>query len=439
MTDQTSAKENHSPYSIQVTAPESWKRQIKVNVDQRFFDGEYAKNLREARKKHARPGFRKGKVPMGMVEKDLGGEVRMQTLDDIIPKAYETAMVEHKLHPVSDPVLENMKMDEGEPIELDLSVEVRPQIEPVGYNELPLTERKAELPDGAVDEIMERLRESRAVWEKVDRPANDGDRANIDITPLSETGEADPAKKVENYAFEVGADGNFDEFNAALKGAVAGDHREITVTYPDDYFTAELKGKTMSYQLEVREVAEKILPTLDDAFAANLLDGQTLLELRAKTRTELQNEEDEKVKQEINDEVLDLLIERNPVDLPPSLVNQYLDAGVKDFKSRAEGMGREVGDAEMAAYREGGRETAKKSLKAMLITEAIRRHEKIEVGLEQINKHLDKIAQENGFPAEEYRDYMARSGQIERLAHDLAEQMTLDLIKSRAVFGPAAE
>jgi trigger factor len=376
MTDQTVGKENTTPYTIQVTEPESWKRAIKVSVDQGFFDEEYAKNLLKARKKHARPGFRKGKVPMAMVEKDLGGEVRMETLDEIIPKAYQTAMVEHKLYPVSDPVLDDLKFEEGSPIVLDLSVEIRPEIEATGYNDLSLTERKAELADGAVDEILERLRDSRATWDKVDRPAAKDDKAKIDITPMGEDGKPDTTKTVPDYGFDIGAEGNFDEFNEALTGAVVGDERDITVVYPDDYFTEELKGKTVAYHVTVKEIEEKTLPELDDAFASGLKDGQTLLELRAKTREELQAEETRKMEQQTNDEIIDLLIEKNPVDLPPTLVNQYLDSGVQEFKSRSEGMGRPVSDEDIAQYREGGREAAQRSIKAMLIMESIRRQEK---------------------------------------------------------------
>jgi trigger factor len=195
----------------------------------------------------------------------------------------------------------------------------------------------------------------------------------------------------------------------------------------------------VAYHVTVKEIEEKTLPELDDAFASGLKDGQTLLELRAKTREELQAEETRKMEQQTNDEIIDLLIEKNPVDLPPTLVNQYLDSGVQEFKSRSEGMGRPVSDEDIAQYREGGREAAQRSIKAMLIMESIRRQEKIEIGKEEINSHIDKIAQENGFPADEYRDYMTRSGQMERLAHDLAEQTTFDFIKSRAAGGSAAE
>jgi trigger factor len=158
----TAASETKSPFITTVESPEQWKRVVHVEIDRAHFDAEYAKNLRKARKDYARPGFRKGKAPIEMVDKDLGNEVRMNTLDEIMPRAYQAAMSEHKFWPVSDPQLEDLKMDEGEAIKLDLSVEVRPEIEAKDFNDLPLTSRTVDLAMDAVDKALEHVRESKA-------------------------------------------------------------------------------------------------------------------------------------------------------------------------------------------------------------------------------------------------------------------------------------
>ena len=374
-----------------------------------------------------------------MVEQDMGPEVRMQALDDIIPKVYQAAMVEHKLVPVSDPVLENLKMDEGEPISLDLTVEIRPDVEAKDYNDLPLTEYSDSLEDGAVDEVLKRLQESRAIWNAVDRESRDGDKVMVDIVPEGEDGEPDLEKKVEDYPFEVGVEGNFEAFNDALSGVKAGDERSISVVYPDDYFSEDLRGKSMTYQATVKAVQEKSLPEMDDAFASSMADGQTLLELRAKTRDELLSEKKRQNQQRTRDQITDLLIERNAVELPPSLVNQYLDSAVEELKSRNAASGREIGDEEIAAYREGGREAAERTLRAMILLDSVRTQEDIKVEAEDIDAHIEEVARENNFPAAEYRDYIMKSGQIERLAHDLAEQKTLAFLQSRAQITPAGD
>jgi trigger factor len=434
----TAASET-SPFTTTVESPEQWKRVVHVEIDRAHFDAEYAKNLRKARKDYARPGFRKGKAPIEMVETDMGGEVRMNTLDQIMPKAYQAAMIEHEFWPVSDPQLEDLKMDDDEPVKLDLAVEVRPEIEAVDYDDLPLTERVAELEDGAVDEAVERVRESKAVWETVERKAEKGDQAVVNITPIGDDGEPEEDKKVPDYQFDVGAENNFEVFNEALDGAAAGDVREAEVTYPDDYSTESLKGKTMNFRLEVTEVKAKSLPEVDDDFASSIKEGQTLLELRKNMRDELMAEQERRVDFESREQIVDLLLERNEISVPPSMVNDYVDSSTEEMKQRARMYGQEMNEEQLKGYRENARPDAERTLRAMFVLESIRKQEKIEVSDEDVNERIEEIAGENGFPAAQYREYLEKNGELDRISHELSERKTFDFLKSRAKFEAAAE
>ncbi len=430
----TAANEATAPFKTTVESPESWKRVIHVEITADHFQSTYAAKLREARKSHVRPGFRKGKVPMAMVEQDLGGEVRMDTLDALMPKAYQAAMVEHGFWPVSDPQLDDLKMDEGEPVTLDLSVEVRPEVEARDYDDLPLTTRSAELEDDAVDKALERIREGRSTWETVERAAASGDQVRVDITPLDDAGEPEADKLVEGYQFEVGNENNFDVFNEALDGAAVGDDREATVTYPDDYATEELKGRTVTYRLTLREVKERNAPELDDAFASSMEEGQTLLELRKKIRDELMKEAERKVDFETREEIVDKLLERNEVDLPPAMVSEYLDSSVEEMKQRATMYGQTMTAEQIAGYRETAKPDAERTLRAMFVLESIRKQESIEVTDEDVDGRIEEIAAENNFPADSYREYMTKNGEIDRIRHELSETRTFDFLKSRAKF-----
>jgi len=427
-----SQSETATPFKLTVTEPEMWQRVVQVEIESSHFESEYGKNLRKARKTHARPGFRKGKVPMAMVEVDLGGNVRMDTLEDIVPMAYQAALEEHKFHPVNDPVLKDLKMDEGEPVKLALEVEVRPQIEPRDYNGLPLTIRKAELKDGAVDEALEHLRSSRAPWETVERIAAKGDRVKIDIVPLGEDGEPDESRRTEGYQIELGDPNNFEAFDTAIIGAAVDADVQATISYPEDHPSEPLRGQSMIYSMTIRSITAKVLPELDDAFAAKIQDGQTLLELRAALREELQVEAERRVEHENREEIVDLLIARNTVDLPPSMVQDYVDGTVEEMTQRSKMYGRVPSDQEIAAYREGARPEAERTMKAMFILEAIRDAEKIDVTAEDIEARIEEVAAVNGWPLEQYREYVKKNKEIDRLAHELAEKRTFEFLTSRA-------
>lgn len=437
MTTEPKSGAAETPYTTTVTAPESWKRVLDVEIDRTYFDGEYQKNLRLARKQHMRPGFRKGKVPLEMVEKDLGGEVRRDTLEAVVPRAYQAAVVEHGLRPITDPVMQDLKMGESEPVKVSLAVEIRPEIEAKDYDDLPLTPREPELAEGVVEETLNRLADSRAVWDAVERPAIAGDQVKVDITPLDEAGEPDDEKAARNYTFEVGAEGNFAEFDEAMTGASIGDDREVTVSYPDDYTSEDLRGRTVTYRIAVNSVNEKSVPVIDDAFAGSLKEGQTLLELRASIRDELLAEETKKVDYDAREEIVDLLVERNPVELPPSLVERYLDSSVEQMKQRSAYMGKPASEDDLAAFRQAGRPQAERSIRAMVILEAIRRKEDIEVSEEMIEAKITEIAEQSGFPVEGYRKYVKQNGDDERIAHEIGDDLVFDLLRARAVYKDA--
>lgn len=434
-----SQSETASPFKLTVTQPEMWQRVIHVEIDPAHFEAEYGKNLRKARKEHARPGFRRGKVPMAMVEQDLGGNVRMDTLEELVPKAYQEAVIEHEFHPVNDPVLKDLSMEEDEPVKLDLEVEVRPRITPVGYDDLPLTPREAKLEDGAVDQALQRLRESRAPWEIASRPAAAGDRVKVDIVPLGDDGAPDESRRTEGYQLELGDENNFEAFETALTGAAVDAEVTAEVTYPQDHPSEPLRGRSLTYRMTVREIRERVLPEADDAFAASLKEGQTLLELRAALRDELQREQERRVEHETREQVVDLLLERNEVDLPPSMLQDYLDGTAREMQQRSAMYGRPVSDQELAAFREQSRPAAERTLKAMFVLEAVREAESIEIRAEDIEERIEQTAAENGWPADQYREYVQKNRELERIAHELAEQRTFEFLISRAKFTAAAD
>ncbi|MBT7310110.1 trigger factor [bacterium] len=419
-------------FTFTYTEPESWKQVIGVEVNDEYFATEFDKMAKEVRRKVERPGFRKGKVPMETVKKDYGSDIKMETLDKIVPVAYKAAVVEKGIYPISDPSLDDLKMDEGEPVSFSLSIEVRPEVEAKDYKELALTEHKAEVTDDAVDEVVNRMLEQKAEFNKVDRGAKSGDQLKVDIVPLNDAGEPESEKEVKDYGFNLGAENNFKSFDEGLEGAAAGDTKDIEATYPDDYFTPELQGKTVTYKITVNEVTEKSLPELDDAFAATIKEGQTALELKTAVREDLMREEERKARQNAEDEVIVALVERNEFDLPPSMVEKQIDSSVAEAKQRYQHMGQEMADEDEKKFRELSRDSAVKSLQGMFLLESIRKQEDIEITPELLAARIEELAEQNKYDLEQFKQWTETGNEKERIAFELAEKLAIDFLISNA-------
>jgi trigger factor len=423
-------------FQISVASPEPWQRVVSVQVPRAEFDRQYQQRLTAAVREHQRPGFRKGKTPRGIVEKETGGRLRAETLEALVPQAFRTAVVEHGLMPISEPQLENLSFDEGQDLGFDLKVEVRPEVTAQDYEGLPLQERQVEITDDEVGEVIERLRESRAIFEPVSRPAADGDQIVLDLVPLDDNGEPQDERRMPGQELTLGTETNLPEFNEKLAGAEAGQDVEVVVNYPDDFPNEPLRGQTIAFRCHVDSVREKTLPEVDDTFASQLEEGQTLLELRTKIRESLASEAKQRVEQELDEQVVDRLIERNEVPVPPSMVEAWLRSSEQDMRRRQQQMGRELTEEQLAEYREAARPVAERQIKGMFLLDSIREQEQVTVSDEEINERIEQIAAENGFDLAKYREFVDKGEEKDRIRHSMLERRTYDLLLSRANVEP---
>ncbi len=416
----------------QIEHPEPWQRVIRVEIDRSHFDREYARLFKAARGRAERPGFRKGHVPAAMLEKEMGSELRAQTLEQVIPQAYRAALDAHGFHPVADPSVDQLSFEEGQPLSFTITVEVRPELEVSGWEDLELTAREPRAADADVDAVLARLQESRAVFERVPRPARVGDQLALDITPLGDDGQPVHERAVKGYEFEIGESGNIAAFDEGLAGAEAGDVRQIRVVYPEDHFNEQLRGTTVEYRCEILQVREKRVPEIDDAFAATLRPGETLLGLRAAVREDLRRQDEVEARRELEEQLLERLLERNDIPVPPSLVEQYLEAGLKELHERAEKAGRPVGAEEDARYRELTRPLAERMVRSVFLLDQVRRQAGLQVSEADVDARIDEVAREFGFDPEKYREYAAQGPERERLRRALEERRTFDWLLAKA-------
>ncbi|HOX25135.1 MAG TPA: trigger factor [Candidatus Krumholzibacteria bacterium] len=420
------------PFRLAVEAPEPCVRVIKVEVPRAEYNRQYQRRLAAAIRGHQRPGFRKGKTPPAIVEKEVGGRLRAETFEALVPQAFRAAVIEHRLLPITEPALENLVFDEDKDLAFDLRVEVRPDVTAADYDGLPVTERAVEVKTSEVDQVLERLRENRAIFETVQRPAATGDQVVVDLVPRRDDGSLDTDRQLAAQPVVIGAEQNLPAFNEALVGVEAGQERDITVTYAEDYPNPAMRDRTVTFHCRIGAVQAKILPEADDAFASRLQDGQTLLELRGRIREGLEAEARRRAAEELDEQLFDGLIARNEVPVPPSMVEAWLRSGLQELHQRNEQLGRPDSEQEDARYREAARPVAERQIKGMFLLEAVRRQEKIEVSAEDVDARIAAIAADHGFDLEKYRQFVEHGDEKDRIRHGLEERLTYDFLLSRA-------
>jgi trigger factor len=298
----------------------------KVKIAATVPASELDKRLQKAAKSFAGemkiPGFRKGKVPPQIVLQRVGREAVMEeALREGLPEWYEHALIDSGVTPVGDPKLDMPeKPEDGEPLEFTIEVGIRPVAKLGGYKGLEVAKPDPAVPADAIDVEVERLRESLAGLETVDRAAGDGDFILIDYAGEIE-GEPFEGGAATDFLLELGSETLIEGFNAQLTGATAGETRTVEVTFPEEYHAEHLSGKPASFEVEVKEVREKRLPELDDEFAADNSDFDTLNELRADIESRLLHAAEHQVDHEFRDAVLDAAVEGAEIEIPEEIVS----------------------------------------------------------------------------------------------------------------------
>ncbi|HEX2467959.1 MAG TPA: trigger factor [Solirubrobacterales bacterium] len=268
------------------------------------------------------PGFRKGKVPAQLVIQRVGREaVVEQALRDSLPEWYERALLEAGITPIGDPKLDVGDLpEEGETLEFSIEVGVRPKAELGEWEGVEVGRAEGEVPDEAVQAELDRLREGFGSLSPVERPAASGDAVVIDYAGTID-GEPFEGSEARDFAVELGREGLMEEFDQALTDASAGDELTVDVTFPDDHRPEELAGKSATFAVTVKEVREKDLPELDDDFASDASEFETLDELREEIRGRLREAIEHRVEDEYRAAAVDAAAEQAKIELPMELVH----------------------------------------------------------------------------------------------------------------------
>jgi len=413
-------------------AKEGCTREIQVQVPAEVVARETESIVRKYQKLARLPGFRRGKVPAGVIRQRFAENVNSEVAEALIPRYFREEAAKQGLRPVSAPRVTQVHLQEGEPLRFTASFEILPAIEVSGYQELRASRPEVSVAESEVEEALENLRQQHATYAAVeeDRPLVDGDFAQVSFqgTPRETGGKP---IHVDDVLVEVGGANTVPEFSQNLRGARPDDQPAFDVAYPADFSDARLAGRTLSYAVKVKAIKRKSVPQLNDDFAKQVGEFADLATLRQRLRERMEAEKRLAAEQEAKEKLLDELIRRNDFPVPEALVERQvevrLDRGLRALA--AQGMRSEdMKKMDLPRLRAGQRQAALREVKASLILDKIADQEKIEVSDAELNQAIEELAAQRGQTSEAIRGGLTREGALDRIRNRIRSQKALDFL-----------
>jgi trigger factor len=379
------------------------------------------------------PGFRPGKAPISLIKRRFADDIKGEVLQSLVPERVEKAVAEQKLSPVSQPQVDKLDFNEGQPLKFRAVFEVLPEFELGSYKGLEIEMPPMDVTDDDVNKSLEETRERAAAFAPVEgRAVENGDFAQLKLagTP-ADGGEAINADSV---LCHVGAEETMEPFNEALRGANIGDHKEFDVEYPADYPDEKLAGKKFHYAADVTGIKTKQLPELNDEFAKDVSDAATLEELKTKIRESLVHQRDHRQRDLQRERVITELVKLHDFPVPESLVESQMDVRLERMvRSLAQqGVDPRAVNLDWSALRGRQQDRAKDDVKAELIIDRIASTENIETTDEEVEHELQHLASHSGESVEAIRARLTKQGALDRMKAKLRSDKTLDWLAQNA-------
>src|SRR5271157_2002052 len=398
---------------------------------------EVSKRTEEIAKEFAKmarvPGFRPGKAPITLIKKRFAEDIKGEVLQKLVPEHVEKAVAEQKLTPVSQPQVDKLEFNEGQPVKFRASFEVLPDFPLASYQALDIEMPDLSITDETVTKTLEEMRERAATFTPVEgRVVQDGDYVQVKLhgTPR---GEGEPLD-AESVLCHVGAEETMAPFNENLRGATVGDHKDFDVVYPADYPDQKLSGQTLHYAVDVLGIKTKKLPELNDEFAKDVSDAASLDELKKKIHEGLEHERDHRQKDLTREKILAELVKLHDFPVPESLVEHQMDVRLERVvRSLAQqGVDPRAVNVDWVTLRRRQEDRAKDDVKAELVVDRIATEEKIEVGDDDLHKELEHLASHSGESAEVLEARLTKQGALDRMKAKLRSDKTVDWLAQTA-------
>lgn len=377
------------------------------------------------------PGFRPGKAPVSMIQSRFEGEIRHEILELLLPQAFRDRVQKEELKVVGQPDISDLKFEPGEPIRFKADFEVAPEVEIENYRGLPVKYEEPSVSDEELDKRLESMRESKADYPNLDpRPVESGDYVLVHLKSLA--GLAQPIDQ--DIQIQVGAEDTLPGFNEALLGASPEDVKEVEITYPEEYAQESLAGKTVRFELTPKFIRKRELPALDDDFARDLGDYQTLDELKEAVKKAIFQEKQYVAQQAAKEELIDKLVAGNEFPIPQAYVDRQIENQVRMQLRDIVGRGVDPNSIKLdwEKVKESQQDKAIRNVRASLLLEKISEREGIHATKEEVDRELQRVARQEREAVAVTRARLEKEGTLGRIASHIQTEKTLHFLFEQA-------
>ena len=408
--------------------------ELQFSIDAETFKAAVNNAFKREGKKYAIPGFRKGKAPRHMIEKMYGSDIfHYDAVNDLFPEAYEAAVKEAKIDVVGRPDPEVVSMSEADGVVLKVKVAVKPEVELGEYAGLTVTKEAKNVNEADVDAEVKRMQDRNGRLLTREGAAENGDTVDIDFEGFVD-GKAFEGGKAEHYSLGLGSGSFIPGFEDQVVGHSAGEEFDVNVKFPEEYGAAELAGKDATFKIKLHEVKYKELPALDDDFAKDVSEYDTLDELKDSIRNNIKTNLDKQAEQKVENDLMDQVIANMKADIPDAMVDSRIDELVQDFEYRISQQGLKLADylkymgMNIEQFRAQFKEQADKQVKMRLAMEAIVAKEGITASDEEFEEEVKRIADAYKMEADKVKSIVDAAA----VKADLAINKAIDFVKEKA-------
>lgn len=407
-----------SSLQISVTEGERWRRHMSVTIPAAIVQQEERKAAAQIASRARLPGFRKGRVPKKVIESRFGGAVRQETLDKLVGAAYQEALTAQELRPISEGELEDLTYEPEADLTFAIAFDVEPVFEVEKLGGFVVERPVQEVTDEQVDAVLARIQEQNGVWQPAEEGLpEDGNMVSVTIVRLED---GEPADEERSYDLVVGQGDAIPDIEEGIRTLEPGASGDFDITFPDDFSDESRRGasETVRIGLTSRRVLD--VPELDDELAKQVGDFETLDELRAKIREDMEKEAAQQSEQVVRGRLLDFIVEANPFDVPASMAARYADSVIGD-PSR-------IPEDRLAEFREQIRPEAERAVKRILVIERIAEVHGLGADDDAIDDRIEEIAEANNTDAAKVYAEFQKAGRLEAMERELTEKAVFDFL-----------
>lgn len=412
---------------IEVTQGEGLIKQLNVEVPAETVNTEMDKLFAEARKEADLKGFRKGKAPMNMIRSIYGDKVKADVADQLLQSSLQDAVRKNELKIASKPTITAIDFSDEGAFSYTAEIEVLPEIEKVAFDHLELKTEKVEVSDAEIDEVLDHYRRQQSHLRPVEREASETDVVVVDLQKIKDPILVMDQSEFTNSEIDLGNKLTVKDFREQLVGVKAGDEKDITVHYDENYSEQQIAGATITYKCKVKGINERIMPEANDEFAKRTGQAETLLELRMKIREDFTRQKEDVQRRMHRRDIVEQMCQKNAVPVPNGLLDEYLDSIVKDIKKQPD-----AGEIDEKEIRERYRPVGMNSIRWEMLWHTLAQQESIEVLPEDTEKWINGFAASNNITPEQAKETLNRSGKVQQLRDSMLEEKVVAFLHDRA-------